>query len=386
MKKLAIILTLGLSAAASADTWDRWNNPRIFRPIVPNKTINYSFEELPLVGALKSEDKLGWSESYWPSNKGGIAYRWNHPDPQPFTYKILTKEEVLGMSEAELAQLSPAELYDISQSDYNFTLTKKVLAKYSPDKQWWEGICHGWSLAASRYAEPDKVEVVNNDGVKVPFGSSDVKALLSMHDANNAQAYYVRVGRRCNITGKVPGEGTENDNKTTMPTGILARLPHCQDVNAGTFHVVISNMIGIHQLGFAADIDRFNDVWNQPITGYESTIISEEKTGRKKVARKVKIQTKMIFADELSFYSPELEAEGDRAFVSKNPVLGTEAQAYKERIYEYVLEIDAKGKIIGGEWLTASRPDMLWGRAKENEFHNTPWPLQGLNQIYKPTK
>ena len=63
------------------------------------------FDSLPGSGRLV-DDRLGWSETYWPSNKGGIAYRWSHPDPQPFKYKLHTATELKNMSEAEVGQLS----------------------------------------------------------------------------------------------------------------------------------------------------------------------------------------------------------------------------------------------------------------------------------------
>jgi hypothetical protein len=389
MKKFLVVLSVCLMSSAFAEKWDRYNNPKIFVPVIPGKVLKTNFAELPLDGSIKDE-RLGWSETYWPSNKGGIAYRWNHPDPQPFKYKILTKAEVLAMSATELSQLSPAELYDISQGDYNFTLTKSVLRKYSPKDLWWEGICHGWSLAASRYPEPDRKEVVNKDGVKVVFGSSDVKGLLAMHDAFNPQAFYVRVGRRCGVNGKVPGEESEQDGPVSMPSPFRANSGKCSDVNAGAFHLILTNMIGVHGLSFVADVDRFADVWNQPVTSYESKIISVVPVSnseiRSGVAKKIRVATKFVYGEELQFYSPEKEAEGLVNFVSKEPVTGTIHQAFRHKNYEYTLELDAAGNIVGGEWHTDTRPDMLWGRAKEEKFYNSPIPLGGLNQIYTPVR
>lgn len=387
MNKVFLVLSLMTINSAFAEKWNRYNDPKIFRPILPQKKVEMSLTNLPLSAALK-DDRLGWSDSYWPSNLGGIAYRWNHPNPEPFKYRLHTKEEVASMSKQEISQLSPAELYDISQGDYNYTLTKKVLERYNPLDLWWEGICHGWALAASRYPEPQATVVTNKDGISVPFGASDVKALMSMHDAFNADAYYVRVGNRCRVAGKVPGEEQPEDGDVTAPSSFLANTPNCKDVNAGTFHIVISNMIGLHSMGFVADVDRFRDVWNQPITSYESELHEEvplsSKEKRKGIHKKIRVTTKMFYGEELMFYDAEEEAAGARNFVSKEPVTGTPAQAFLFKNYEYILELNASGDIIGGEWISETRPDMLWGRAKESGFHNTPMPLAGLNQIYKP--
>jgi len=396
MKNVIISMSLCLSFSAMAERWNKANNPFHFNGVAKNKLTDF-FQSLPLEGRLK-DNRLGWSDTYWPSNRGGIAYRWSHPNPDPFNYKLNSKAEVMSMSEEELSQLSPAELYDISQSDYNYSLTK-ILIKgtfpfyrplYHAKDFWWEGICHGWALAASNYPEPDKTVVINKEGVRVPFGSSDVKGLLSMHDAFNSSGFYVRVGDRCAVNGKVEGEAFPEDGVTKFPDPISASRSECSDVNAGTFHLVLSNMIGINSQGFVADVDRFNDVWNQPIVGYASKVLAEvaitTQDVKNGVAKKLYIETAMTFADELEFFTEELSMEGIIGFVSKDPVTGTPMQTETTRIYKYNLELDASGRVIGGEWISNARPDMLWMKKKDPAFINGRVPLAGLNQIYTPVR
>jgi len=388
MRSLLLIASILSVGPLYAEKWDRSSNPHYFQAVAGGP-IKLSLEALPSEARLL-DDRYGWSETYWPSNLGGIAYRWNSPNPQPFKFKLYKKEELLKMTQQQLSQLSPAELYDISQGDYRYSLTKKVLKTYSPDDLWWEGICHGWSLAASNYPEPDKTVVVNKDGIKVPFGASDVKGLLSMHDAFNAKGIYARIGDRCGVEGKVPGEAFLEDGETSLPAPNLANRPECADVNAGAFHLVLTNMIGIYSKGFVADIDRFNDVWNQPIVGYESTFHEEHPLNptdfRDGIERKVRVVTLMSYGDELEFYSPQAAAEGILSFVSKNPVSGTSSQLTTTRRYEYLLELNSQGEIVGGSWISEARPDMLWMMTKNKTFRDGRFPLEGLNQIYKPVK
>jgi hypothetical protein len=388
MKKLVVLASLALVGQVHAAKWARSNNPTFFNPVAKSP-MNASFRELPLSGELL-DNRFGWSETYWPSNVGGIAFRWNSPNPQPFTYKFFTKEELKAMTEKQLSELSPAELYDIAMGDYNYTLTKKVLSKFSAKDLWWEGICHGWSLAASNYAEPDKTVVTNKDGINVPFGSSDVKGLLSMHAAFNAKGHNARVGDRCSVQGKVKGEESEEDGDIKPPSKKDADKAACADVNAGSFHIILASMIGINSQGFVADVDRFNDVWNQPITSYESHIVGEvaltKEDVKNGVDKKIQMKTKMNFGEELVFWSEKEVGEGTLGFVSKEPVTGTPAQTFKFRDYEYVLELDKSGNIIGGEWISESRPDMVWLRAKDAQFNSSKLPLEGLNIIYKPVK
>lgn len=388
MKKLAVLAGILMVSGAHAEKWNRSNNPEFFNPIAKNKMV-LNFADLPLKGELQDQ-RYGWSDSYWPSNKGGIAFRWNHPDPQPFKYKLHTKEEIKNMSEAQLGELSPSELYDIAMGDYSYSLTKKVLKEYSPKDLWWEGICHGWALAASHYPEPQKVLFTNKDGIKVPFGSSDVKGLLSMHDAYNSKGFYVRVGDRCAVPGKVKGEESEADGNVSVPAKKDADKPECSDVNAGAFHVVLTSMIGINSQGFVADVDRFNDVWNQPVTSYESEVVGDAaltpKDIKNGVDRKIHVKTVMTYGEELQFWNEEAVAAGELNFVQKEPVTGTPAQAFLSKNYEYILELNKAGKIIGGEWISETRPDMLWMKAKDVRFNSSKMPLEGLNLIYKPIK
>jgi hypothetical protein len=386
MSRFLLLLILSVASNSYAAKWNKSNNPHYFDAVAKNK-IQTFLAKLPLKGELK-DDRYGWSETYWPSHLGGIAYRWNHPHPNPFNYKLHSKEELLRMNQDELAELSPAELYDIAMGDYKYRLTRKVLKLYSPKDLWWEGICHGWALAAANYPEPSKRVVINKDGISVPFGSSDVKALISMHDAYNSKGFYVRVGDRCGINGKVPGEESPEDGEVSYPDEQEANRSECQDVNAGAFHVVLSSMIGVNSQSFVADIDRFNDVWNQPVTGFESKIIGQERLTpldfQNGVTNKFRIKTKMIFGEELEFYTPEKAREGILGFVSKEPVTGTKAQTFEERNYEYILEVDSSGEIVGGEWVSLTRPDMLWLKAKDVKFRNGKLPLAGLNRIYRP--
>jgi hypothetical protein len=400
MKKLMVVATALIATSAFAEKWDASNNPDYFNLIAKTK-MNHNLKELPEAAALKDE-RLGWSESYWPSNLGGIAFRWNSTNPMPFKYESPKKEELLALKsqpaklEALLSTLSPAELYDISQDDFGYSLTKKVLKTYSPKDLWWEGICHGWSQAAANFPEPDKNVVISKkNGIAVPFGSSDVKGLLAMHEAFNAEGLYTRIGDRCAVEGKVPGEAFPEDGNVPYPSEADANSRKCADTNAGAFHIVLASMIGINSQGFVADVDRFNDVWNQPVKSYESVIHWDRELPvtpadvKKGIDKRVPVSTKMIYGDELEFYSPELASEGVIGFVSKDPVTGTTAQTEGTKQYEYILELDSFGNIVGGEWISLTRPDMIWMKVpkdKQKPFRNGRFPLAGLNDIYKPIK
>lgn len=384
--KWLVIFLIFFADPVRAELFNSANHPNNFSRIA-GMNLMQKFDSLPAQGDL-SDNRLGWSESYWPSNKGGIAYRWNHPDPQPFKFRTHTREEVQRMSAEQLGQLSPAELYDISNDDFNYTLTRNTLRRYSPRDLWWEGICHGWAQAASHYPEPSPVIVTSKSGLKVPFGSSDVKALLAMHEAYNYGGKFGFVGVRCKASGKVEGEGDERDRNPNMPNPEIANSPDCRDSNAGGFHVVITNMLGILGKGFVADIDRFGDVWNQPITGYKSSVLAEEQVTPEQrslgIERRIRVQMQMTYGEELKFYTPELAATGALNFVSKMPVTLTPAQKHLTKNYSYILELNGSGNVIGGEWISSTRPDFMWMFERAKNFKNSPVPLAHLKNIYRP--
>jgi hypothetical protein len=388
MRFLILLAFIIADPLAIAETFNSANNPNNFSRIAGTNLI-LNFESLPKEGML-SDSRLGWSESYWPFNKGGITYRWNHPDPQPFKYRLHTQQEVMKMSQEELSQLSPSELYDIANNDFNYTLTRSTMRKYSPRDLWWEGICHGWAQAASHYPEPAPVLVTSKSGIKVPFGSSDVKALLAMHESYNFGGKFGFVGVRCKASGKVPGEGSERDTNPNPPQSDVVNTPDCRDANAGAFHVVITNMLGILGKGFVADIDRYGDVWNQPITNYSTTNLGEEPVTSEHrslgITRRIKVKTTMTYGEELKFKTPELEASGILNFVSKWPVTNTPHQKFLAKDYIYIVELDFNGNVIGGEWISDTRPDFLWMFERAKNFKNSPIPLANLKNIYRPIK
>jgi hypothetical protein len=94
----------------------------------------------------------------------------------------------------------------------------------------------------------------------------------------------------------------------------------------------------------------------------------------------------MTYGEELKFYTPELAAAGNLNFVSKLPVTNTPHQKFLSRDYEYVLEINAAGNVIGGEWVTSTRPDFMWLFGRAAEFKNSPMPLAHLKHIYRPLR
>lgn len=347
---LSAILILSFQHQSLAGITEAWKG--FSAPDIMASGFSHDFHELPLEGSVEIGPKA-WSGHYWPSQEGGINVRWNHPSKEGFKYKSPKKEQVLNMSLAERAQLSPSEKYDLFTGQYDYpmkALASSTANRFAAD---WAGICHGWAPATLHHNEPTPKTLVNPDGIEIPFGSSDIKALLSYYYAfhHETDTSY-QMGLRCFFGDWMGG------------------LRNCdQDLNAGSFHIVVSNMLGLRKQGFMADVDRFKEVWNQPIVAYKSRIVAnnlrpsrESATG---TVREVRITTEFFYVDEVDNVTWDI-------------VHGTQDQLISSRKYRYRLELDAEGKILGGTWESKQRPDFLWNKDKATEFRGILYRLPEL--------
>ncbi len=318
------------------ETWDEFSNPEIM-----NYYFKRDFYQLPLKGIVKDKNKY-WSSDYWPLNKGNINYRWYAKKKIGFNLKSPDLSAVQKMTIPQLAELSPAEKYDLFIGRYDYPLKKEVETKSSnPRAQIWEGICHGWAPATMNHPEPHPKLMRNPDGIEIPFGSSDIKALLSYYYANGFEVPDTfQMGRRC-----FRGRWINRDRDCQ------------QDLNAGAFHIVLTNRLGLNGIGVIGDLNRYTQVSNKPIISYQSSILKKMGPGPKSApgtVEVVRVSTTVTFVKDAGH--------------DWRPVLGTRKQYYKQDRYEYDVELNAQGIIIGGEWVSSDRPDFLWLKPKPRAY------------------
>lgn len=373
-----LLLTLVLVSLGSCrkdgtkpkETWDPiTNNPDTLRPDGMT-SFEKEFFALPLEGQLERDP---WAEDYWPSYLGGISMRWfNNPrkresGPERFDYQPPTRETVARMSLDEKRTLSPAEKYSIFIGDYSYRLVHAERERVvrvpgpggamivRPEKPWliptWEGLCHAWTPASVFFQEPRPITLKNSEGIEVPFGSSDVKALLIrlVHEDQgfSGESHFLRsVGVLC-----------------TQELDAGAEDEACTDTNPGAFHVILANRIGLLRQPLFADMHNGTQIWNHPLFAYKSDILSirePEPGAAPEAVRQVVVRTVVTYAVETV---PNWNAHGTSP---------------KERILFYSLELDGDNNIIGGEWLRGNltgfeftkatdlidRPDNLWIRGE----------------------
>jgi hypothetical protein len=338
MKKFTLLAMIIVSNGVLAD-----DDARGAQEAANFGTFDYNFKALPLEGKLP-EGTRAWSGDYWAFKLGNINLRWNTPKPIGYDLPSPNLAKILNMSEAEMAALAPSEKWSIYQGDYKYELVSHVGSYTGKRKKLWAGICHGWSPASLYHQEPTPKVLVSKDGVRVPFGSGDIKALISFFYADQ-QTEADQIGKKCLFASWLGLAGCGSD------------------VNPAALHVVMTNMLGIQHEGFLMDRDAGREVWNQPVSGFSSKLVSAMKKTDK--GYEVDVETKLTYTDESS--------------PTWNIVFGTENQKNTVMELAYTLELDQNMNIVDGEWNKGtSYPDFIWTTPKLSVFKDE-WA--GLDQL-----
>lgn len=303
--------------------------------------MSFNFNYLPLEGKISNAQGF-WSGDSWRLQKGAINFRWNSTNPSGFNLRSPTMREAYTYPYELLLRLSPAEKYDLYMGRYDYPLKREVDFLARSASETWEGICHGWAGATINHPEPDPKTVTNPDGIEIPFGSSDIKALLSFAYAKLLVRDEDVLGKRCEQKSLMDEDKCDDD---------LSPL---------SFHVVLANQLGLRGKTIIADIDRYKEVWNHPIVSFKSSVedIKNVPEGKKTV-----IKTKLKYIDVSEKNSWE-----------KHPAL------YGHMTVKYELIIDRMGNIQSGKWLSKERPDFLWTIRRATQFDDY---LNGIFRLIK---
>jgi hypothetical protein len=243
----------------------------------------------------------------------------------------------------------------------------------------WYGHCHAWAPAALSLPEPQHGVVYRS----VRFEVGDIKALIN---ATFESGRSVFLGGRCE----------EREVERDEYGRIAQYLAECRDTNAGSFHIVLLNWMGIRGQSFVADVTDDYQVWNQPLHSYHIT--SQREVPLKealKLLRRSDPQASLegnvrypYNEQAVKFVHVQLElnyVREDWDGPSVKPY-GSDPQYVEKLNYEYLLEIDQQGKIIGGEWIQqwdaeektfkpGPHPDFLWApshRGKDVWYNQQP--------------
>ncbi len=310
-----------------------------------------NFIELPLRGDVRDQKKF-WSGDYWALKKGNINRRWNAHVRIGFNHRSPGLDALRALTQEKIAELAPTEKFDILMGLYDYPLRKEVNSSVANENaETWEGMCNGWAVASYSHVEPQPKTLTNADGIQIPFGSEDIKGLLS---------YYYSYHHTPEVKAQV-GQSCETRN--------------CQeDVTAATFHLALANTLGVKKQALLMDLDRSRDVWNHPVVAFESEYRGNAELhdgvtpGTHSV---IKMKTTVTFIDEAL----------NQTWA---PVIGTPNQLETIQIYQYWLHLDRDGIVIGGEWKSNERPDYLWTMYEATTFDGIFAGLRDLIDDPKP--
>jgi hypothetical protein len=315
-----------------------------------------------------------WSDWYWPIYQGILGARYNDKSfpldsedwKQKRDYVLQNPARTYASRGGDAVnQLSPSEKYDMLIGDAQGHLTEAMwdegerYFQSSGKVERWMGICHGWAPAAYMLPRPGAaITVLAADGrTKITFLPSDLKALGSLVWAKAGPSTRF-IGGRCN--DKSPA--TDEIGRVTSTT--------CFDTNPGTFHMALVNQIGVRKRSFILDATFDYEVWNQPILSYTYTYFNPKTRKPVRTLAEAKVARSELSGDRFAKYRSEkathLVGVGLKlAYVAETmpspDKSDSQANDFAKTVsYTYDLELDANGKILGGEWYTNAHPDFLW--------------------------
>ena len=362
-----------LASGANANTNRPFSEPLAddnFMIFLENLTAVTNIFQLQDQGLTKGKTKLEpWASSYWPIHQGLLANRYSDasfPKSKVFieNYNYFASRPPESMLAAgQMNQLSPAEKYDLLVGDSNWTLTKSMWQKGLGDVATdgavatWTGICHGWSGAVHMGIQQPQNAVAATDVTgrySIVFYPSDIEAYLSFLWADSSPPS-IQAGQRCK-------EAVVAKDPYNRPLD-----PACLDSNAMTWHLAITNRVGVYGNSFVMDADAAAQVWNYPISSYDYSYFNPRTFESTHNLKQAIVPIQYVLTDKFTPYrSPKAKYLVGIVMDVFHPALiaprtgSPKGNTMHSESYAYDLELDANYNIVGGEWYSHDRPDFLW--------------------------
>lgn len=295
---------------------------------------------------------------------------------------------------ASIEAAMPEAIETALEQSQNFVLKKK-----NQFIAWWEGICHGWATAATRIMRPRKaVDFTLNDGRKLRFYPTDIKALVSLLWANsliqdnknvingqNVGGGVLYQGLRCNL--KSPKQDLWGRYYDSEPDPFTKkRDPRCVGIHPAKWHLGLINLIGKHGRSFVVERKVGEEVDNHPIFKYKMRYFNPYNgIARPNINDNIKRinkndqfkqfrhpEARYIVGVDLNFYY--IDWTRPNRYMTDKEDFDT---VTKKKVY-YDLELNAKMEIVGGQWravksgfprdnthVNRNQPDFFWTISNE---------------------
>jgi subtilisin-like proprotein convertase family protein len=399
-------------ANGKADAWNSRNNPNGLR-IQMNRTL----ADLPMTGATETP---AWPDTYWPTYRDSTNARWQETGSYLDDLSPMEKYDAAfnGWDPNTVRDLRPFDASDCSEGSFDPEYYEKLgpaarhvsnnkgnkrtreaavggllddrceakedsscmtACETSPEgaerercekrcdrggvETWW-GLCHAWAPAAVLEKEPLHAVTIPTEFGDISFTVGDIKALYSViYDRSDSSL----IGGRCN----------DFDVKRDETTGRIIS-DNCRDLNAGSFHVVMTNLLGLQKRGFVEDRTFDYEVWNQPVKGYtvhsmdEITAADAHELLNVDVNNPTDCVSGVDITDGDYCYNKNIDTLY-KVSATLDWITESHASTIAEGVenlrrysrndtYSYIIEVK-DGELVGGEWYGSSirnHPDFVW--------------------------
>lgn len=393
---------VGFDSEGKKEAIDDANRVSRLHPDIVEGSEYHRLEGIPSSGET---DWDVFASQWWPQSENGTAWRWQPGSSQDYN------------DHSDVDRLSPMEKYDVMFNPGQETTVPAVshctYADYvdDPDNceeiehpelrvagpatawelqnqgqyQWvepesWWGHCNGWASYATteplgfpqrditvRMEEGRVIECADGEEGCITWRMADIEALMTELYFSDQATFS---GRRCNTR---PDE-IERD-EFGRPTEVA-----CRDLNPGSFHVAITGMLGrgARELAtgtpdarpaFIIDHNWDYQVWNFPIVSYDISAqedISADRANELVGAAGSDYEFNAA-AERFVQITLNYEMISDGVPVDELMRRADEREVAPHNVeLNYVLELDADGVILGGEWI--EDPVVSWG-PNNKELH-----------------
>ena len=341
-------LTASILAPAHHQEAERWQVGE--HPSALGRDLEYRISQLPTQGQVR---QTPWPGSHWPLSEDGLNARWDGPASMSAIEKYGQATGVAHLEDAVSMYygLDGHRAEGSCRKDTQCPRHKPRCGKRRGKSVgvcvgvWW-GVCHGWSPASISEVEPQHAVVYQG----VEFKVNDIKALLTLAYASSG---CTQLGQRSE-TGRF---------KTDLAGRAIEDA--IRQLNPGTFHVAVANMVGLRQMAITIDRDLSYRVFNHPVASYKVTRLDRVDTASANRLLSVNNRSYPYTRDAAFLYNVSMDVSivMDTQHHEDGPLVPTIGSFLETRSYTYILEADARGLVIGGEWLGKSKldhPDFLW--------------------------
>jgi hypothetical protein len=357
-------------------------NPKIF---LESSAVIQSIYEMDKTMRSATSEIVPWSGDYWAIRSGGAAKRYKDPEFKKVSFEWQTAFDYITQFPAlsiDKSLYSPAEKYDFIVRDQTFSLTAagwnegKAYNDEFGSVEGWMGLCHGWAPASFMEPRPTHkftAQSLNDENETIEFFPDDVKALLTLKWAKGVLVTqdFLKSGTRF-IGGRCDVTNPEQDPETGRIID-----PKCFDLNPGSWHMVVTNHLATEKRPLIIDAAFDYEVWNQPVVKYSYSYFNPKTmTSTGEISEAIVLINDPEFKDTFTKFRKNPKAVSvvgiimDVTYTIESVPHGydtdDETHDFVRTVqYHYDLELDANGKVVGGEWYNKSHPDFVWMPIKE---------------------